>query len=375
MKRILLAVCGLTPQVITETLYALYFRGQMPHAIRILTTRQGKAACHAALFHPADGAYYRFLQEYGLDPAAIDFSPYHLLIPRDASGRVPDDIVDEEENEYFLQLCMEQAFAATRHNDTQVFFSIAGGRKTMGACLSLAAQCYGRPQDRLFHVLVSAEFERNPDFFFPPRQSQEIILRDAQGNPYRKETRFAKVTLVTMPFFSIRNYLTAGHLQHPKTPASLLLALVREAKPELTINLPAKTLSWKGVECDLMPTQLAIYTFFALHKQRAQCNVADCAKCSECFLTLPEILSHGEAIADLYRKIDPERDHDAMRSTGIQALDAENFNAYKSKLRRRLERAFGPQEAARLAIISHGRRPNTRYGLALPRKQLRILFP
>lgn len=374
MKKILIAVCGLTPQVITETLYALLQQGSLPDAVRVLTTRKGKELCNALLISPVDGAWYRLLDQYGIARDRIDFSARHILAPCDDTGREPDDIAGEEESEQFLGLCMEQAFEATRSSDCQVFFSIAGGRKTMGACLTLAAQCYGRPQDRLYHVLVSPEFESSREFFFPPAVSTEITLRDAEGNPYRKETRFAKITLVTVPFFSIRERLTERHLKQPETPASLMLSLVREKRPELTVDLPGRKLVWKGVECDLMPARLALYAFFALLKKDAVCTVAHCKGCEVCCIPLHEVFAREGAIASLYRRIEPGRDHDAMSDTGIRAISAENFNAYKSKLRRDLERAFGPLEADRLEIAAVGRRPNTRYGLTLGREQLRIVL-
>lgn len=374
MKRILIAVCGLTPQVITETLYALYQQGRMPDAVRILTTRKGKDACNSLLLSPVDGAYYRLLDEYGIDRDRIDFSVRHILTPCDESGQEPDDIATEEESEQFLQLCMDQVFETGRQDDCQTFYSIAGGRKTMGACLTLAAQCYGRPQDRLYHVLVAPEFESSREFFFPPVHSTEITLRDAEGNPYRKETRFAKVTLVTVPFFSIRERLTAQHLKQPESPASLMLSLVREKRPELTVDLPGKKLIWKGIECDLMPARLTLYAFFALLKKDAACSRKSCKGCDDCFVTVSGIFEREGMIANLYRRIEPGKDHDAMSDTGIQGLSAENFNAYKSKLRRDLERAFGPLEANRLEINTRGRRPNTRYGLALDREQIRIVL-
>lgn len=374
MKRILIAVCGLTPQVITETLFALHQQGRMPDSIRILTTRKGKEACNSLLLSPVDGAYCRLLDEYGINRDQIEFSARHILVPADESGREPDDITDEEESEQFLQLCMEQVFEATRSDDVQLQLSIAGGRKTMGACLTLAAQCYGRPQDRLYHVLVSPEFESSREFFFPPAHSSEITLHDRQGQPYRKETRFAKITLVTVPFFSMRNRLTERHLRHPESPAALMLSMIREARPELTLDLRGKKLVWKGIECDLMPARLALYAFFALLKKDAACNVANCKGCDECFIPLAEVFAREASIAELYRRIEPCKDQDAMSDTGIRAISAENFNAYKSKLRRDLERAFGPQEADRLEIAAIGRRPNTRYGLKLEREQLRIVL-
>lgn len=374
MKKILIAVCGLTPQVITETLYALYQQDRLPDSVRLLTTRRGKAACNAHLLSPEDGAYYRLLDEYGIPRDRIAFSARQILTVSDETGNEPDDISGEEESGQFLQLCMEQAFEATRDSDAQVFFSIAGGRKTMGACLALAAQCYGRPQDRLYHVLVSPEFESSREFYFPPRQSREITLKDAEGQPYRKETRFAKISLLSMPFFSVRDRLTEKHLKQPESPTSLMLSMVREKRPELLIDLAARKLVWKGIECDLMPARLALYAFFAMLKKEADCSRKSCKGCEECFVPVAGVFERDGLIADLYRRIEPGKDHDAMSDTGITAISAENFNAYRSKLRRDLERAFGPLEADRLEIITRGRRPNTRYGLALEREQIRIVL-
>lgn len=47
MKNILLAVCGLTPQVITETLYALHQDQRKVDAIHVITTRNGKEKIYA----------------------------------------------------------------------------------------------------------------------------------------------------------------------------------------------------------------------------------------------------------------------------------------------------------------------------------------
>ncbi|MBW2021016.1 MAG: TIGR02584 family CRISPR-associated protein, partial [Deltaproteobacteria bacterium] len=47
MKNILLAVTGLSPQVITETLFALHQQNRTVDAIHIITTRQGKEKINA----------------------------------------------------------------------------------------------------------------------------------------------------------------------------------------------------------------------------------------------------------------------------------------------------------------------------------------
>lgn len=374
MKRILLAICGLSPQVITETLYALQQEGRMPHAIRVITTRSGKEAVYASLLNGPDGQYHRFLNDFDIDHSAIDFGPRHVIAVADHNGMEIDDITNEDENELFLSACMEATFELTRDRDAQVFFSIAGGRKTMGACLALAAQCYGRPEDRIFHVLVSPEFESCRDFYYPPPDSVPVTLRDRQGQPFVKDTRYARVTLVPMPFFSIRERLADKFLKGPESPATLMLSLVREKKHELVIDLKERTLSWKGVQCDMMPAHLALYTFFAMLKKADACVNKECRSCFNCFLNSVEILDRQEQIADIYRRICGGKCIEEMSNSGVVALTAENFNSYRSKIARVLEKTFGTHEMRNICIDSRGSKPGVRYGLALGRERLRIIL-
>ena len=72
MKRVLLAVCGLTPQIITETLYALHCEGRLPQRVVVLTTRAGRERCLNTLFD-GPGMLHRFFDDYGIAPSACRF--------------------------------------------------------------------------------------------------------------------------------------------------------------------------------------------------------------------------------------------------------------------------------------------------------------
>ena len=61
MKNILLAVTGLSPQVITETLYALHQNNRRVDSIHVITTRNGKEKIYAELLGESKGHYYRYL--------------------------------------------------------------------------------------------------------------------------------------------------------------------------------------------------------------------------------------------------------------------------------------------------------------------------
>ncbi|HLA28506.1 MAG TPA: CRISPR-associated ring nuclease Csm6 [Syntrophales bacterium] len=374
MKNILLAVVGLTPQVITETLFALQQEDRRVDAIHVITTREGKEGINARLLSPGDGYYYRYLKEYGIDPGAIAFGPDHVHTVTDTSSIELDDIAGEEENEWLLKKCLELAFRFTKESDTAVFFSIAGGRKTMSACLMIAAQFYGRPQDRVYHCLVSPEFESNRYFYYPPRNSVTIELHDKEGQPYFKETKYAKINLVPLPFVSIRDQLSDAMLREPKDPAGLILSLIREDIPLLVIDLPQRKVVYKKREADMTPSRLALYAFFAMRKRDCSKDSATCRDCTDCYAEMEEILACQTQIADLYRRITFSRDHAAMSDSGILGLTKANFNSTKSKIREILQQGFGLTTIPEIAIEGVGIKPDTRYGLKIDRAKIRVIL-
>jgi len=374
MKYIMLAVTGLSPQVITETLYALHQDMRRVDEIHVITTRSGKEKIFGELLAGNTGHYFQYLNDYGMDPHAIDFGHHSIHMVTDAYGNEIADIVTESDNGHLLKTCLDLAFRFTRDPDTAVFFSIAGGRKTMSSCLTLAAQMYGRPQDRLYHVLASPEFESNRNFYYPPKASRPIQLKDAQGQPYYKDTRYAQINLIHIPFFSIRNHLTEDLLHCPKDPATLMLSLIREEKSRLTVNLLAGKLIYKTLEMDMMPAHLALYAFFAMQKKNCHKCENACGACTACFMDIQTVFERQQDLSDVYRKITGTRPLEEMSETGITCLNASNFNMYKGKIRKLLLTAFGPLALQQLEIASDGKRPNTRYGIRLNKSDIEITY-
>jgi CRISPR-associated protein Csx14 len=374
LKNILLAVSGLSPQVITETLYALNQMNRKVNAIHTVTTRPGKDHLLAQLLDGGKGPYYSYLSEYDAAKVGIDFGPGNIHVVRNSVGVELEDIVDEADNAQVLAKCMELAFHHTRDPDSAVFFSIAGGRKTMGACLTLAAQMYGRRQDRLYHVLISPEFESSRAFFYPPEKPKTIELRNAAGEPYFKNTRYAKVNLVHMPFFSIRSQLSPEVLDQPRDPATLMQSLIREKPEHLVVNLNEGKIKFRGVEMDMMPARLALYAFFALRRKACPDSDRDGKACESCFMDIQEVMERQPEITELYRQLRGSRPLDEMSDSGILGLSPENFNSYKTRIKQDLRRAFGVPAAEKLEIASAGTRPNTRYGIRIDRAAIEVVM-
>ncbi|MBN1625215.1 MAG: TIGR02584 family CRISPR-associated protein [Deltaproteobacteria bacterium] len=374
MKNILLAVTGLSPQVITEMLYALHQDCRRIDAIHIVTTRDGKDLIYSGLLGGKEGKYFRYLEEYGISQSEIDFSHRNVHVITDEHGVEIADITNETDNERLLKKCLELAFHLTSDPENNVLFSIAGGRKTMSSCLTLAAQMYGRPHDRLYHVLVSPEFEGSRDFYYPPKNSVRIEIKDKNGHPIYKETKFANITLVPIPFFSLRSYLSPEFLKKPLDPGTLMLSLIREEESRLAINLMTRKITYKNLELDLMPAHMALYAFFAMQKKECPKDVNGCGKCVDCFLDIRCILDMQDQITGIYKKVSDGRPLDEMSDTGIAELSAENFNSYKGKIKNELLNKFGPYALRDLEIASEGKRPNTRYGIRMDRAKLEIVI-
>src|SRR5262249_35100828 len=105
----------------------------------------------------------------------------------------------------------------TSDPQSRIYASMAGGRKTMGLYLGLALQFYGRPQDRLTHVLVSPPaLENHPDFFYPPRKPMSFNTPNSAISSRKATVTVSTVSLVLLghklPVLRDRTALSYGDL-------------------------------------------------------------------------------------------------------------------------------------------------------------------
>lgn len=186
-KRILLSVTGMSPAVVTETLYALVTeKNFIPTEIQVITTIQGKNKLLSALLgieggrKERKGALQEFIEDYGsqygFEHIHFDESSIHII--EDASGQKLPDIRTPQENEFAADNIVKLVGSLCQDDDAQLHVSIAGGRKTMGFFMGYALSLYGREQDSLSHVLVDEKFETLPNFFYRKPHSHLIINRD-----------------------------------------------------------------------------------------------------------------------------------------------------------------------------------------------------
>ena len=201
MQHKLVAVVGNTPQVMTETLWALRIQRHVPiDEVFVITTTLGKETCQKRLLD--EGRFEKMLMDYHVAPNTVAFGPDHIHVFEDDKGNLLDDIRTSEDN----RLARDQLFRWienwTQNVDVALHCSLAGGRKSMGYLLGAAIQFFGRPQDRLYHVLVTPQaIETNPDFFFPPVREAQIPTSDGQ----KISTADVRIELAELPYVSVRD--------------------------------------------------------------------------------------------------------------------------------------------------------------------------
>ena len=283
MKNILFAVSGLTPQIVTETLYyyaVLKEPAVVFSEVRILTTRRGKELIVEKLLG-SGGAFAALCRDHRLSGIRFDESTIQVF-----GGDEPlDDIRNSRDSGRVAEEITRCIGVWTADPDSALYCSIAGGRKTMGVYLALALQLYGRTQDRLSHVLVNDAFESVPDFYYPPLQAATLKRRDGSTI----STAQAIIDLAEIPFVSLRKVVN-------RSDSLQLDELVRFAQdnvdycqsaPAVEVDLEKKTLTVGGRPVVLKDQQLACYALFL--NQKLVCGKEVCDQCENCWFTNLEL--------------------------------------------------------------------------------------
>lgn len=261
-RRILLLSTGETPQVVTETLYALAVEREpafVPTEIYLVTTQKGFQVAKRDLLDPGQGKFFRLCADYKIPPPKFDAFCIRVL-----PGA---DIRTAQENEMAADDITEVVREFTRDAGSALHVSIAGGRKSMGFYLGTALSFFARPQDRLSHVLADPPGGNSQDFYYPlPLKKGEKLVPGTRG-----------VDFSEIPFVQLRRKLSdddplfSGKLSYTQMVAALQAAI---GPKEIVIDIGKRTLHCGGKKVTLQPLNLAWYLYMARRKLKGEPPVA-----------------------------------------------------------------------------------------------------
>jgi len=365
-RRILLVACGLTPQIVTETLYALAVAREprfVPTEVHLVTTREGAQRARLSLLSEEPGWFHRFCRDYNLDGIRLGEKAIHVL--EGVDGQPLSDIRTVDENARTADIITELVRQLTQDDDAALHVSIAGGRKTMGFYLGYALSLFGRPQDRLSHVLVSPPFESHPEFFYPTPRSRVIYTGPPDVRPL--DAAEAQVTLAEIPFVRLRHGLPKDLLEGRATFLEVVQAAQRAVgPPELKIALRQRRAWFGGIELSLPPAELAFLSWFARRRKQGKPAL-------ECPSEGGPEPDYARQFLNEYRQtFDALGPSDRTPNTLKDGMDKNYFLQRRSKLHRILRSKLGAQAEAYL-VQSSGRRPHTAYELRLDPSRIHYL--
>lgn len=280
---ILLAVTGMSPAILTETVWALAHPARgiepiIPNRVVGITTLPGKARIDDELFRssPEYGnlsvwqALRKAMLGLGFEhDSRLNLDTVQVIAQRDPTqGRsfFLEDIRTPADNEVAADFILEELRKLTENADTRVIASLAGGRKTMGALLYAAMTLLGRPQDRLTHVLVNEPFEDpglSPRFYFPVHP-ETLHQNPRSGAVF--ESSAAKLWLADVPFVRLRELFPKQLGRYPGAFSSLVRSYSERIEeisgpPEVSVDDADLSLRVNGVRVVLASREFALFSF------------------------------------------------------------------------------------------------------------------
>jgi CRISPR-associated protein (TIGR02584 family) len=380
LKRcILLCVAGLTPQIITEVLYALtQQRRERVDEIRVITTLLGQDKLLKSLLDPQHGKFFAFCRDYGIDSSSIQFDHTSFSAVQTSDGRTLDDIRLKIENERTADRICEIVRELAKREDARIHASAAGGRKTMGIFLASAMQLFGRRQDALSHVLVNEPFENHPEFYYPPPKPNFISYKNKDGETKQASTADARIELADIPFVRLRGVLRGWLDELPSSYGEIVQKTqeeldVQDAAQELRLACDKKIVSLLNRKANLTEMQFFFYLLFA--------RACKLGRGESGFLRLAEI--SYEDLDGTFRLISRARGRKQERGIedwadlprfnflpglirDVERQDLESLQKtvieVVAKIKQRMETAKLPE---RCWINSKGQRGDLRYGLRI----------
>ncbi|NOH63456.1 CRISPR-associated ring nuclease Csm6 [Vibrio sp. RE88] len=268
MKQILIAVIGASPQVLTETVYALHKQGSpMPEEVFVITTANSKPTLEKRLFE--EGHWQQLFDDYQLP--IIRFGSENIWLIEDEHGNALSDAKAESDQSVMADFITRKVAELTSDDNLAIHASIAGGRKTMAFYMGYAMSLYGRDQDILSHVFVDDDFEFVSEFYYPTPYDKYIVGRDKKKVVNSKD---ATVTLAQIPFVRMRRQVDESMFAQMKQHSfsKTVSAMNGASCNELCVNINSfsKTLEVAGITLHLTGKELAIYMFFLTKPGRKQ---------------------------------------------------------------------------------------------------------
>jgi CRISPR-associated protein (TIGR02584 family) len=381
---VLLAVTGMSPAILTETIWALAQENPpvLPDRLTVLTTSAGKERIIQELFTEQShfnhqrgwGCLLQKLEEHGhdakcrlrFDPDSEDVRVLARWEERSRRKLSLNDIRTREENEVVADSILEVVRGIVANPDTRLIASIAGGRKTMGTLLYACMTLIGRETDRVTHVLVDEPFDDprlKPKFYFPQQPATELEVPPENKVVQAKD---ARIVLADLPFVPVRNLFAKELGRMPGGFTALVTQCSNEVRHraagdvKLVVHRLRPEIEVNGIPIELSAREQLLVLFLAYQAHKGHPPFGSYKEGTDSLNEFREQLKAGA----------PANDFSDWRWGSGQgaAFDSREIVRVLSDLRKKLKQASSDANLLIDRLPKHGR-----LSLDLQKAQIRIV--
>jgi len=268
-KNILICVSGLTPQIVTETLFCLAVKQKTPvDEIYVLTTKRGREVILGKDTHLATPKtslrteIENLCKKYKIKKPIFEENDKHIIVAKEESVEL-SDIRTDKDNILFPNKVCEFVRNKSSDPDTTLYCSITGGRKSMSVHIANALSIFAREQDKLLHVLTKEEHEFKGFYPMNKKEAEDLELSE-------------------IPFVRLRSLLAADIKQEKLLKLSFdeivehtqnQLKLLAPSN-KLILDIERREIRYGNDKISLEPLEFLFYYFFVDSKMRGSSNIS-----------------------------------------------------------------------------------------------------
>ncbi len=364
---ILICVSGLTPQIITETLFCLSVKNKVRiDEIYLITTTRGRTVLlgkDPEKFTPK----VSFLSElknmcalYKLPLPEFAENDKHIIIAKEESVELYD-IRSDADNQLFPNKISEFLRTITERENITLHCSISGGRKTMGVHLAFGLALFGRANDKLYHVLTSEENEFKG--FYPKTKKEADALQLA-------EIPFVPLRPLVAETLKIQNPLQLNFTEIVAECNNKLKML--STQNALIVDTIRRQFRYANSSERAEPMELALYTTF-FNKKREGSNFLE-----QSYLTGKDFCDEMKFILQTqygrYYDDTPTHGGRKERKWYNSSFEMELLRQKFSKINKKLKNLIPDEDIASGFFISSERTYGVKsYGISAPLSRIKLI--
>ncbi|NWG28929.1 MAG: TIGR02584 family CRISPR-associated protein [Ignavibacteriaceae bacterium] len=267
-RNILICVSGLTPQIVTETLFCLAVKEKTPFdEVYVLTTKRGREVILGRDTHTTTPKtslkteIENLCKKYNIKKPLFEENDNHIIVAREESIEL-SDIRTDKDNILFPNKVCEFIRDKSSDPDATLYCSITGGRKSMSVHIANALSIFAREQDKLLHVLTKEEHEFKGFYPMNKKEAEDLELSE-------------------IPFVRLRSLL-AANLKQEKLLKLNFDEIVRHTQNQLRLLAPGnklvldierRELKYFNDKISFEPMEFLFYYFFVDSKIKGMINI------------------------------------------------------------------------------------------------------